>query len=144
MPVLETRTFGPLDYAAEAVIAFPRGLPGFETLREFLLLDLPDQAPVLYLQCVDSPEVCFVTLPVRVVDPGYRLWISPEDEAALDSAAEDRLALTIVAGHEQERPTANLLAPVVISPSARRGVQAVRTDRFYSHQHPLFEAAPCW
>jgi flagellar assembly factor FliW len=143
MPYLATRAFGPLEYSTEAVLSFPRGLPGYDAAREFLLLDLPDQAPVLYLQSVDSPDLCFVTLPVRIVDPDYSLWLAPEDEAVL-GAGGDRLALAIVTGHEHDPPTANLLAPVVICSSTRRGVQAVRNDRRYSHRHPLFEGTPCW
>ena len=41
-------------------------------------------------------------------------------------------------------PTANLLAPVVINRASGRAVQAVRSDRVYSHKHPLLpQEAPC-
>ncbi len=35
--------------------------------------------------------------------------------------------------------TANLLAPVVIHRTSNRGVQAIRVDACYSHQHPVGE-----
>ena len=56
MPVLESPSLGPLEYRDEDVIRFPLGLPGFEQESLFLLVSRPDDAPVVYLQSVLTPE----------------------------------------------------------------------------------------
>jgi flagellar assembly factor FliW len=52
-------------------------------------------------------------------------------------AAGDVVCLALLSAAENGPLTANLLAPVVINLAAGRAVQAVRSDRAYSHKHPL-------
>ena len=53
-------------------LLFPAGLPGFEAERGMLPVEIPAQKPLVYLQSLTNPEVCFVSLPVFIVDPGFR------------------------------------------------------------------------
>jgi len=154
VPVLKTKNFGPIEYEAEDVIEFPRGLPAFEEERRFLLVEGPAERPVVFLQSVEREELAFICLPVRAVVPDYRLAASPEDleEVGWKGEAEagsesGLLCLAIVTVREGEAPTANLMAPVVINPETRRGVQAIQTETPYSHRHPLGvggEEGGCW
>lgn len=140
----ETRHFGAIEYQPDAVCEFPAGLPGFEDEREFLPLELPRTRPIVFLQSLRRPELCFITLPVQTIEPAYRLLMSAEDLRLL-GLPEDRqpelgrevLCLAIVAVAEGQAPTANLLAPVVINLANRRAVQAIQSDSGYSHRHPL-------
>jgi|YNPBryBLVA2012_1023415.scaffolds.fasta_scaffold00286_11 flagellar assembly factor FliW len=139
-----TRHFGTIEYDPEAVFQFPAGLPGFEDQRRFLPLQQPNVEPIVFLQSLDRPDLCFITLPVQTIEPGYRLSISAEDLRLL-GLPEDRqpemgkqvLCLAIVAVAEGRPPTANLLAPVVLNLENRRAVQAILSDSPYSHRHPL-------
>ena len=83
------------------------------------------------------------------IDPDYRLAMTREDLECLglETSRQPRIAdeircLAIILVAENGLVTANLLAPVIINPANRRGVQAIRVDRIYSHQHALTEA-PC-
>lgn len=150
MPVVATKNFGRVEYEAEAVFEFPRGLPGFEKCRGFLVLRQPENDPLVFLQSVERPELCFVTVPVLVVDPAYRLAIETEDAGLLElrtarpRIGEQVLCLAVLAIRE-EGVTANLLAPIVVNPANRKGVQAVVAGAEYSHQHRLCaeEAVAC-
>ena len=51
--------------------------------------------------------------------------------------SNDLIVLAVVTAPEQGAATANLLAPIVIDPRKRIGIQAVRLDSRYSHQQPL-------
>jgi flagellar assembly factor FliW len=89
------------------------------------------------------PDLCFVAAPVEAIEPAYQLELSSEDLHHL-GLIENRqpprgevLCLAILSAPESGRPTANLLAPVVIDRASRRAVQAVRSDSRYSHQHAL-------
>ena len=144
MPHFATKHFGTIDFQPEATLEFPRGLPGFEQETRFVALEQPGTKPLVFLQSLSRPELCFITMPVQVVDPGYRLTVSEEDLQCLE-LAEDRqpeigtevLCLAVVSVAEQRGPTANLVAPVVVNLRTRRAVQAIAPGSRYSAQHPV-------
>ena len=142
MPSISTRDFGPLDYDAGAELQFPHGLPGFENQKRFVLIEKDALAPLIFLQSAESEGLCFITVPVQLVDPGYQMGMTEEDHHILIEDSGDLLSLAIVAA-SANAITANLLAPVVINLKTRIGVQAVRPDARYSHQHALPELASC-
>jgi flagellar assembly factor FliW len=139
MPEILTRRFGKVQFEETAVLHFPAGLPGFESHTRFLLIERPANAPLVFLQSIDSPELSFCTAPVAAIDPAYRLAMTEEDQRLL-SATDPPVILAILSSTTSHQWTANLLAPIVIDLPSRRAVQAVRADARYSHQHRLAEA----
>lgn len=144
LPELQTAGLGRVVYDAASVLCFPAGLPAFEQEREFLVIERPETAPVLFLQSVNTPGLSFITLPVFYVKPAYRLVLDAEDAALteLDSgvdlgARSDVGCLAIVTIAGAQAPTVNLMAPVVINWTRRLAVQAILSAAGYSHQHPL-------
>jgi len=144
MQTIQTAYFGPVSHSETSVIRFERGLPGFEQERSFITIGAEGCSPLVFLQSVATPGLCFVTLPVLAVAPDYRLDLQPEDLAALglpsDSQpqiGDDLLCLGMVSINEGEPPTANLLAPVVIDLASQRGVQALQPDAGRPLRHPL-------
>jgi flagellar assembly factor FliW len=59
MPLVQTRRFGPLEYADSSVLSFVSGPPGFVDQTRFTLVERPELAPVVLLQSLDSAELCF-------------------------------------------------------------------------------------
>jgi flagellar assembly factor FliW len=151
MPLFETKNFGLIDWEAESAIEFPRGLPGFEQRRCFLPIRTEATEPLIYLQSLEDPSLCFLTLPVLAVDPAYRLDISDEDleEIGLAGGRAPKLGpevlCLVVVSVKEEGPTANLLAPVVVNVSNRRAVQAIAPHSAYVHDYALLpqEATAC-
>jgi flagellar assembly factor FliW len=150
MPTLQTKNFGAIQFNADAALEFPTGMPGFEERRRFLALHFNGTDPLVYLQSVEDPGLCFLTIPVLVADPSYRLRVEEEDAESIGLTSneprigEDVLCLTVLSLRE-DGPTANLLAPIVVNLRNRQSVQAVATQSGYSHQHPLMaeEAVTC-
>ncbi|MBZ5591364.1 MAG: flagellar assembly protein FliW [Acidobacteriia bacterium] len=151
MPQSETKYFGTVSYDDQTVITFPAGLPAFERYRRFLPIEDAARRPFIFLQSLDDPLLCFLTLPVAALDPGYQLKMSAEDLAAIGlerppAATAGLLCLAVVSFHRDGIPAANLLAPVVVNAATRQAVQSVRDDSVYSSCHPLApapEATPC-
>jgi flagellar assembly factor FliW len=142
MPAVDTKNFGKVPYEPGAEIEFPCGLPAFDGYRTFVLIQLPKTHPLLFLQSLDSPKVCFPVLRALAVDPLYRLRLAKEDLRRLDLPAsrqprlgEDIECLVVVA-LRKGGATANLLAPVVINFRKMRAIQVV-SEEPYSLQHPL-------
>jgi flagellar assembly factor FliW len=150
MPTFHTKNFGLIEYENASAFEFPRGVPGFEERRRFLPLTQESSAPLVYLQSLEDPGLCFITLPVLAVDPAYRLQMTDEDLECIGLPRGrapkfgDVLCLTVVFVKEHG-PTANLLAPIVINLANHRAVQAIAPNSHYSYEHALVpqEAAAC-
>ncbi len=139
-----TRQFGTVEYGEDAVIEFPDGLPAFESDKRFVLLERPETGPLLFLQSLVHPELCFLALPVECIDRHYRIDLGPEDRAALgmEPAADGvetgpLLCLAVLTVRDNQPPTANLMAPVVIHRLSRRGRQIIQYESAYSFEHVL-------
>jgi flagellar assembly factor FliW len=141
MPWLHSAHFGRLEYARSSTLAFSEGLPGFEQEHRFLLIEQPCHHPLVFLQSVTTPALCFPALPVRVVEPQYEPQLSAGDLQLLGfyqqpEIGDDAVVLTLIAVHEQD-PTANLLAPIIINLRTRAAAQCIDAGMRYSHRHPL-------
>lgn len=143
MPVLETKHFGTLSYEADSELEFPLGLPGFDDRKRFVAVHFVENDPLIYLQSLEDPALCFITMPILAVDPRYRLKVSGEDLGYLGLSparqpriGDDVLCLSVLSVRETG-PTANLLAPVVVNLRNRKAVQAVAPESDYSHQFAL-------
>jgi flagellar assembly factor FliW len=144
MPETDTTNFGTIFFTPESVFEFPNGLPGFEDRHRFLPVQNPHTAPILFLQSLEEPSLCFTTLPIWVIDPQYRLYIMEQDLEVLELPADrqpligSEVLCLAVLSIRNTGTTANLLAPVVVNLKNYRAVQAVTSESEYSHQHLLF------
>ena len=144
MPSIETKYFGTLPYGDTSVFDFAQGLPAYENEKRFVLIEVPDQSPLLFLQSMATASLCFVAFPILVVDEKYELAIAKEDleELGLDvqrqpALSEEVMVLALISSHGKFLATANLMAPVVLNVKTRRGLQAIRRDSRYSHAQPI-------
>lgn len=154
MPQIRTAYFGELDYAEGTVFRFPHGLPGFEQERAFLFLRRPHTEPLLFLQSLNDPRLCFILLPILVADPAYEVVLDADDLAALrlPPGSKPRIgqeilcAAVVNTGTGDSGPTANLMAPIVVNIKEQVGMQVIHADSRYSHRHPILvgeEVASC-
>ena len=142
MPKWNSHRLGQIEYDASAIVTFPKGLAGFEMETSFVPIEKQGYEPVVFLQSLRSPELCFVTIPMSVVDKAYQLRVMNEDMIVISaseqsSATEDLACLAIVCLPENGPATANLLGPVVVNRKNRVAVQAIRDDSKYSASHFL-------
>jgi flagellar assembly factor FliW len=152
MPTLLTRHFGRLEYSEDTTFQFVAGIPGFEEHTSFLFIQQPHTNPLVFMQSLRDPALCFVELPATVVDPAYRLELTVEESIALGLSETEGppdngelLPLVLVAFVENADPVVNLMSPIVLNPRTRRGIQAIQLGSSYSLRHPLAleKAAAC-
>lgn len=143
MMICKTRFHGPIAFGAQDVLEIPSGLFGFADETQFLLLAVPSSRPIVFLQSVRSPKLCFISLPVQVIDTDYALSLNCTDlkrlgysGAAPPRLGRDVLCLALLTIREGSVTTANLVAPIVIDIKAHRGVQVLMKKQ-YSHRHPV-------
>ncbi len=122
----------------DGVIAFSDGVPGFEACREFVLVAAPALEPFRLVQGVGDRGPSFVTIDPRRVDAGYPAHLDAADLARLSARdGQPLLWLAIVASGPDGEATANLRAPLVINPTAMRGIQLITADSPYRVDHRL-------
>lgn len=127
------------DIEAGMTVELPMGLPGLGAGRRFTLEDLDGLAPFRKLRCLDREGLELVVAPPGHFFPDYVVEVDEDSAELLGLArAEDATVLVIITvPTPPERPTANLLGPIVLNPSAGRAVQIVQHGSDYALQAPL-------
>jgi flagellar assembly factor FliW len=122
---------GEIEWEPSNEIFFPNGLPGYEREHKLIPVEVPAQRPLVYLQSVENPGVCFLCLPVLGIDPGFELRLSEDERTALampedlsPALGADVLCLAFLIPSGSTVKT-NLAAPIVINLHNSRGVQCV-------------------
>lgn len=139
---VETKYFGRAEYPETAVIKFPLGLPGFEHLTDFVCMEQASLRPLAYLQSLSEPDICFLTLPARAIEPSYDVEVNDVESRLLKlgstaSIGQNIACLAILCTGPDRMATANLVAPVVINIAERIGLQIMQTRSDYDYAHPL-------
>jgi flagellar assembly factor FliW len=133
--VIHSTHLGDIEWSSGCELLLPVGLPGFDDERRMIPVEVPLQRPLVFLQSLENPDICFVSLPVRTIFPAYQLRLSEEDRATLLfegdrelSIGADVLCLALLVPFENT-VQANLDAPVVINLHNRRCIQSLPVER---------------
>ncbi|NLU33237.1 MAG: flagellar assembly protein FliW [Clostridiaceae bacterium] len=128
---IDTEYFGRIEIGDDSIITFPEGIPGFEELRKFTLIDMgEDLSNLFWLQSVERPEICFVVTDPFVIYNGYEVNIPDNDLELLEiTKPETVLALAImVVSEDPKEIRVNLKAPVIINLEKKLGKQVLLQD----------------
>lgn len=127
---IDTKRFGEMEIDENQVINFPYGLPGFEDLRSFALMD-SEQEPFYWLQSMEDVNVAFILINPFLICPNYEIEVLDDDfeTIALESKKEKILIFSIVSVRgEGALITANLKAPLIINRENKMGRQFISED----------------
>lgn len=116
----------------ESALDFPDGIPGFPSVRRFLLTDLTedDDVPFQVLQSIEDPDLSMVVTIPWAFFPDYAPEIDEADRADLDlHDPEDAVVFCAVTAEPDSGAFyVNLLGPFVVNARTRRGRQVVLAD----------------
>lgn len=128
--IIESR-LGPREVRLDKVIHFPRGIIGFDDVRDFTLLQIAEGAALLVLQSMEKPDLgLLVADPYSFVE-NYSLRISDADQNLLKAVSAEDLAVLVTASIPPGKPeetTLNLLGPILINHRERLGVQVPQVE----------------
>lgn len=127
---LNTTNFGEIDIDESALINFEEGIPGFEHVRRFALLQ-DDEMIVDWLQGVDK-DVAFPIINPFAIKEGYEFKIPDADIKKLNiETQEDLLIYSIVVIPEDIKDIrTNLQAPIIINAKTKFAKQIILDDRY--------------
>jgi flagellar assembly factor FliW len=123
--------FGAFDVAADQIVTFPAGLPGFEECRRFVVLSSRELEPFKCLQSVEGPSASFLAVDPRRAFPEYRCVLSEVDRVRLGNPDETSLVWLAVVTVLDDQTVVNLRAPVVVNPVRMLGYQLMPSNSLY-------------
>ncbi len=139
---LATSNFGTVDFRDEDLILFPAGMPGFEQLHRFLLIDTAACEPLRFLQSIEQPEISFPVIDPLVLEPDYKVELTAEQRSNLELTDDSDLLIwcVVTVSEDALKATMNLLAPVVVNSDNSKAAQIVLLGQGYPIERPLMEA----
>ncbi|MBI9103393.1 MAG: flagellar assembly protein FliW [Spirochaetales bacterium] len=139
---VNTKAYGKIDIDERQIITFPSGIPGFESLKKFALLDAAQQ-PFYWLQSLDVQEIAFVMISPLLFKPNYNVQLSEQELEELNLSEfpnEEALLFAIVTIPEnQAKMTANLQGPVIINKHTKTGRQFIHSDVQWKTKHYILD-----
>lgn len=128
--VIESR-LGSREVRLDKVINFPRGIIGFEHLRDFTLLQIAEGTALLVLQSMDDPALGLLVADPYFFMPEYSLCLSDAEQTLLKARDAGDLAVLVTAGIPPGKPeetALNLLGPILINYRERLGLQVPQPE----------------
>jgi flagellar assembly factor FliW len=134
---VKTKAYGLIDVDERQKISFPQGLLGFETLKEYVLLDAERQ-PFYWLQSLEVEQVAFILVNPFIFRPDYEANIDDDELNRIEISNQQKALVFAIVTIPPDGPmTANLQGPLVINRNTRRGLQAVLTDPRWKTKHDI-------
>ncbi len=142
MKKIKTKPFGEIEVDEQQIIDFPEGIPGFDYIKKFILLDSGEEkSPFKWLQAYEESGLAFVVINPESFMKKYDPELSPIDLEAVEASSEDELLILsiVTIPEDPSKMTANLQGPVVINPVKKLGRQAISMSDKYSVRHLILE-----
>lgn len=128
--IIDSR-IGRQEIDEERIIYFPRGLIGFEHLRQYVLLQIGENSPMLLLQSVEEPTVGLLVADPYSFAPHYKVDIGNAEQLILQAENRDDIAVLVtvsIPAGKPEETSLNMLGPIIINHIKKAGLQVPQTD----------------
>jgi flagellar assembly factor FliW len=127
---LNTTRFGDISIAPDKIINFVHGIPGFEKLRRYILIDHDAKGLFKWLQSVDEPAVAFLMTDPIPYKPGYSVPMRKSDIKGLDAEDAEGIVVLVMVCVSQEngddrKVSLNLKGPVLFNASNMLAIQCI-------------------
>ncbi|MFA6808061.1 MAG: flagellar assembly protein FliW [Eubacteriales bacterium] len=121
-------------------IFFPIGIPGFENLNNFLLIE--EDTNLSRLNSLDNAEVGFIVLRPQMYFAEYltQVDINPDEAELIDLEAGDKVDVWVILTfclQDVSKSTVNLKAPLIVNPRTGKGIQLILDNDKYSSRQLL-------
>ena len=138
---IETR-FGTSETHEERIINFPAGLPGFEELHRFIIIEASNTKPIYWLQSVEDKDIALPVIISFAVLNDYNINIRENelDDLFVESKNDLLVLNVVVIPEDMTKMTVNLAAPVVINAKRGVGKQIIIDASELPLRYPVYEA----
>ncbi|MBI5902396.1 MAG: flagellar assembly protein FliW [Deltaproteobacteria bacterium] len=131
-----TSRFGLLSVTEDKIIVFVNGIPGFERLRRFILIDHDPEGLFKWLQAVDDPTTAFLLTNPNLFKPDYTVPLRKPEMECLGAGDQKSIVIFVIVcvSTADKKISLNLKGPVVFNAANMRAIQCViDRDDYLSH-----------
>lgn len=128
--IIDSR-IGRQEIDEDRIIYFSRGLIGFEHLRQYVLLQIGENSPMLLLQSTEDPAVGLLVADPYSFASHYKIDIGNAEQLILQAEERDDIAVLVTVSIPMGKPedtSLNMLGPIVINHVKKVGLQIPQTD----------------
>ncbi|MGG4204037.1 flagellar assembly protein FliW [Paenibacillus jamilae] len=117
---------------------FPKGIPGFEQLREFQLQEHNELFSLF--SAVEQPATIFITVNPFDFFEDYEFELSDDALEDIGITSQEQISVRCICtwNSDQSKTTVNLLAPLIFNIEQQTGKQIVLQNTKYTIKHPLW------
>jgi flagellar assembly factor FliW len=138
---VSTTRFGELQVNKDDIIKFQEGLLGFESLKQFFVVDPGDNTLILWMQSIDDSKIAFPIIEPKIFKPDYIAKLLPADmrSVELENISDAKIYSILTIPSNITEMSANLKAPIVINNSKKIARQIVLQDNKLSVKHEMYK-----
>lgn len=124
--------FGEMEVSEQDILKFEKGLYGFESVTEYVLLSEEEDSPILLLQPIRGQVPSFVVIDPYAVYPQYAPQMSQEDKNLFAGSLDDLRFLLIAALKDDPMESSvNLKSPIAINSKTKQAAQVILDNADY-------------
>ena len=134
-----SKVHGEIEYEEKEVITFNKGIPGFNELKKFILLDLQEYEPFKLLQSLENDEIALIVTSPYEFFKDYEIKLNDEtiSNLKIDSPEQVMILTTVTLNSDVKKITTNLQGPIIINTSNNLGEQIILDNFKYEVKSPL-------
>lgn len=138
---LDTRYHGVLNYEKEDIITFKKGLPGFENLKNFILVPAEENKLFYILHSIEDKNIGIIVISPFNVMKDYEFDLNDYKVSELNIKSQKDIIVvnTVNLSSKIENITINLKAPIIINKDENIGEQLILDKSNYPIKYPLLK-----
>lgn len=136
---IQTKFHGEIRVQSDQIWNFPKGIPGFEGEKEFVLLPIVGDSTFQALQSTQEPNIAFIVVnPYNLVE-NYSFDVNESTIELLEIQNQQHIfVLSILSVKDSfEESTINLQAPLIFQSEAKKAKQMILNDNTFTMRHPI-------
>ena len=136
---VKTKYHGTVSFEERDIIKFNKGLPGFESLKNFILLPVEGSDVFKILHSIEDEEIGLIVVSPFEFIKDYEVELKDEFIHELSIKREEDVLIlnTVTLNSDISKITANLRAPIIINIREALGEQIILEDENLSIKYPL-------
>lgn len=139
---IETTRFGTIEIDDNLIFDFVEPIIGYDKFRKYVFIEHNEQSAFKWLQSIDAPELAFPVTSPAFFNIDYQFEIPTEKAEKIElTSVESLISVNIVTipSINPQKATVNLLAPIIINATNKKGMQLILSNSNFQVKYPLFE-----
>lgn len=138
---INTTRFGEIEIVEDEIINFHEGIFGFEDVKKYVLFNMEEGNPLMWMQAIDEADLAFILIRPFEFRPDYSLNLSDGDVESLKLTKPDDsdIFAIVVIPEDSSKMSANLQGPIVINKNLKIAKQVISTNSKHKLKHYILE-----